>query len=892
MRLIERYLLKEIFPPTLLSLFIFSFLLLMNTILHLADLLIRRGVDLRHILQMMLYLTPSIVVFTIPIGVLLGIMVGLNRLVSDGEVTAILAGGISPYRFLRPIMIFALLFFLIDLWLMNYALPWGNQSFRELDFKILSGRIISGEVKPRVFNEDFPGKVLYISEVDEKTGLWKRVFIFDQGHPGESQVILAKEGIPIFEKRKRRLILELSEAKLYQTSNIDPEKRTSFANFKHMYLVLLSMPSLAELNLGKDERSMRADELREEIWRTRGESRLTGILINKSSEKKSLQIRLKFVQNSSEKEYTFPLSLLPKERKYISLPFIAPAFPQDSSSVIICLIFSGKLVFSREFTLNKLPPTLLRHLRINGDLIVASLGFQELNPKGNHFHFEVEYHKRYAIPFACLVFGILGFSFALKFRRSGKAGSYVIGLIVFVVYWAFFINGEAFGDKGIIPPFLGMWAANIFFGAIALLLLAKIKFSEGTRSSLLRFLSNQSLVFVSNIRKIFRNRRRAKRRRMINSEASFSFSKKIPFPSILDRYITKNFITIFFLVLFGVYSIFALVDFIEMNQEIEKNNLSHILLVDFFKFKLPQILIFIIPISILMATMVTLGIMAKNKETTAAKAGGISIYRLFIPFLVFALIGSGIVFLIQDRILPYSNQRLSEIIQIIKGAPPQTYRQAKGSRYLFGKGNRIFHHEGYDEEHGVIRRFTAYEFDQETLSLKEMIFALSLRWDKASGRWLSYNDGWLSRFSANKVTVKRFHKLRNHFPPEEPSYFSRIIREPEEMSFNELRLYIKELKGSGVDTTREEVELYWKTALPFLTLIITLIGLAFSLRGEKGGAITGIFFSITIVVIYWVFWSVFKNLGYLGILPPFLAAWSPNLIFGAGALYLILTLRT
>jgi lipopolysaccharide export LptBFGC system permease protein LptF len=127
---------------------------------------------------------------------------------------------------------------------------------------------------------------------------------------------------------------------------------------------------------------------------------------------------------------------------------------------------------------------------------------------------------------------------------------------------------------------------------------------------------------------------------------------------------------------------------------------------------------------------------------------------------------------------------------------------------------------------------------------------------------------------------------------EDISYFKKDKKEPSQMSFRELRKYIRELDERNFDTVKFKVDLQYKISFPFVSLIMTLLGIPFAFSLGKKGTLVGIGLSILIALVYWITIGAFQGLGYVNYLNAFLSAWGPNLIFGLVGLYLLFTLRT
>ena len=163
--------------------------------------------------------------------------------------------------------------------------------------------------------------------------------------------------------------------------------------------------------------------------------------------------------------------------------------------------------------------------------------------------------------------------------------------------------------------------------------------------------------------------------------------------------------------------------------------------------------------------------------------------------------------------------------------------------------------------------------------------------DGASINW-TLLQGW-SREFGGEADVKAFERFTTKTVPlEAPDYFVTEAPEPERMTYRQLRGYITELRASGYDVLENEVGLYRKIAFPFVTLVMTLIAVPFAVSTGRRGAMYGIGIGIVLALVYWTMISVFAAFGAAGLINPMLAAWAPNLVFGAAAACLLLTVRT
>ena len=215
---LDRYVIREILPPFFLSVLIFTFILELPPIMQNLERLVAKGVPWRTAGRILLLLMPQALGLTIPMGLLVGILIGLGRLSSDRESVALLACGVSPYRLLRPIMSLALVSAAVTMWVMIIAIPHSNQEFREITFEILSKKVES-DIQPRVFFDEFPNWVLYPrDEADPGQAGWKDVMVAEirQGNP--PKLYMAAKGQLVLDRPHRRVTLILTNGTSYTTT--------------------------------------------------------------------------------------------------------------------------------------------------------------------------------------------------------------------------------------------------------------------------------------------------------------------------------------------------------------------------------------------------------------------------------------------------------------------------------------------------------------------------------------------------------------------------------------------------------------------------------------------------------------------------------------------------
>jgi len=211
------YIFKEIPTPFLVGMATFTLMLLMGRFLKLAEMVVEKGVPLTDVILMVAYLLPSFWLFTIPMALLLAILLAFGRLSGDGEVTAMKSCGISLYGLLPPPLAFSLLASLACLGVTIYAVPWGNNSFKSLLVRVAqaSAGVV---VKEKVFNDAFPGMVIYADSFDPKGQTMGGVIIHDERDPDQPATIFANSGAMLSDPRTRAIEFHLKDGSVHKSA--------------------------------------------------------------------------------------------------------------------------------------------------------------------------------------------------------------------------------------------------------------------------------------------------------------------------------------------------------------------------------------------------------------------------------------------------------------------------------------------------------------------------------------------------------------------------------------------------------------------------------------------------------------------------------------------------
>jgi LPS export ABC transporter permease LptG/LPS export ABC transporter permease LptF len=546
----------------------------------------------------------------------------------------------------------------------------------------------------------------------------------------------------------------------------------------------------------------------------------------------------------------------------------------------------------RELTLSELSAK-IRELRVQGRLKDIP-------------RYAVEWHKKFAIASACFVFGLLGLGLSLGSRREARSAAFGLSIAVIFVYYVIIRLGEQAADTGLLSPFLAMWGANLALGSIAIFLLVMnhraAAFDPLDPSHYIRFLPDPR-------RLLSRGASEAPPRRLVpNRRPAPAVVVRIPrlslpVPGILDRYIAWRYVGHLTLVLASFWSLSILSNFIDLFDDIEEHRIRGAVVFHYYAFWSPAVVHLVAPLGVLLATLITFGLLTKSNEVTAMKAGGISIYRITLPTVILGILGSGCLFALGDYLLPYTNRVADADHNVIKGRPPKSTSYTN-HRWVLSNDGRLYNYEwlvegkrpsaaGFPEgtrtDQTAFYGLWLYSLDLKNWGLKQALFARRATWD---GSAYDLEKGWrLDIRPGHRAVYTPFEHSRTR-EVEVPSYFEKEQPESDTLGFADLRDHITSLEAVGFDVTKLRVALYRKVAYPTACLVMTLIGIPFSFSVGKRGALYGIAISLAVGMVYWTCLSVFESLGSNALLPPLLAAWAANILFGAAGLYLMFTIET
>ena len=504
-----------------------------------------------------------------------------------------------------------------------------------------------------------------------------------------------------------------------------------------------------------------------------------------------------------------------------------------------------------------------------------------------------ESHRRFALPFASFVFALLALPLGVSRVRSGKGAGFALSLGLVLAYWLMFTVGLEQARLGRVPVALGVWGANILVLTWTIALYLKMR-SPSRTGFLAAFGNGVSRLTGVLVGKISRGRTQA-----IDRSGKLAVRKPTGFrlSSVLDRYIGALYLRMLGLSLGATYLVFSLVELKDLVDAVVERKQPAILILKYFEYFIPGALVMTLPFAALIAAVVTVTVLSRHGELTSLKASGMSARRVCLPILSLTLILCGLLHLIQDRIAPATNRHAMSIKDQIQGRSPRTYGWSPGGRWTFGSDGRLYHYRLFDPQQARFQGLSVFRVDLASARILEQWFCSSARWN---GNVWEIEKGWYRTFPepGSSGDYRRFDR-EEVAVFDSPDNFARRERTlvagtelDKQASISDLDDEIAGLARSGYDTTRLRVKYWQKTAAVATPLVTVLLGLPFAFKVGRRGSMYGVGVGLILAIVFWATAAIFNALGLETILPPLLAAWSPNVFFAAAGVYFLLFVPT
>lgn len=492
-----------------------------------------------------------------------------------------------------------------------------------------------------------------------------------------------------------------------------------------------------------------------------------------------------------------------------------------------------------------------------------------------------EVHKKFALPAACLVFGLIGLPLGIVNRRGGRAAGFAVSIGIVLIYYALLATGEARAIEGRMSPGLAMWLPNLLlvaFGAYALLRVRRDKnvFAFPFKSSPpagtpLAGVSGEATANSAG-RPVSRSGRRA----------------FLPGLLLVDRYVARRFLGVFALVVASIATLYVLIDYLEISDDIARHRPPASMILRYVQASLSPIILTIVPFAFLVAALVTVAGLVRSAETTALLAHGVSLYRTTAPILVLAVLAGGLLFLFAERVVPTAASEADRLRFILKGQRPPV--STVGGAWFRGEAGRFYSADAYDPAARIAAGVSVLQIDSSSWRLVSRQDAARAR--LSPGKGLFAEDGWIRTFTEGHALAIRRDGPFFIEAPEAAAGFASGQADPRQMRYRELARFIEVRRRAGAGTASLATGLHQKTAAAASALLLTLVGLPFAFAYGKRGAVAGVGVALFLGLTYLFLSALLVSFGEQGAIPPLIAAWGPNVFFGLGAAWGLLGVRT
>jgi len=361
--------------------------------------------------------------------------------------------------------------------------------------------------------------------------------------------------------------------------------------------------------------------------------------------------------------------------------------------------------------------------------------------------------------------------------------------------------------------------------------------------------------------------------------------------TILFRYILREYAKIFSMCFAGLMTIYVVIDFLEKIRRFLRYDTGVGPILIYFALKIPAIAFQVVPFAVLVATLLTLGLLARTNEITALRSCGVSLLWMTSPFLLFASFMSVILLAFSSSIIPIASGKAEEVrlVHIEKKSVPLISKPIQPWARI--STDTLMQIHGIDTGGGTIHGIQLFHFNQ-AFQLDQLVEAEIAQY--SAGHWTLFN-GTRRLFQPDHVTtLGTFTKHPAAIPLIPDDFSSSLTGNAETMTFQEIRNYVDRLQPKGIPFSRLLTDYYARLAFPLVTVIMVLVGIALALRrsGVRGGGMAaGIGQAFIVGFCYWTTHSVSIALGRGGALAPMLAGWMANILFASFALYLLLKVR-
>lgn len=767
-------LLSEILPVTLVAFFALTSLVFVQQAGKYLNVILSFHTSTQVAIQFLWSLIPGIIVITLPVSLLLGTIITCSRLSTDGEMTAMQSLGLGKVRIALPFLCVGIIGAIFTSYLLAQIAPRALKKLKGLRAKVLLEEA-NAQVSAGRFITRFPNSLLYVRDIDAKTGEWLGVFLLRQEPDSDvARLITAEKGQ-----------LRITGGENNERLGLEVE-----------LLKVLSLDS----KIANGSQSVSAAS---------------------ASERASI----KFVEQSSD----------------------------DADSA------------------NAAPPLTEMTLKE-----VTRQSRNAPNPK-DRLQATIEWHRRFAFPFACVTLTLLTFIVALQGRRlASKPRTTVVVLFLAMLFYLLLVAGQNLAGSGKVPAWLGVWFSNFVFGGYVVYAFTANK--PAFRFSLFsRFTGSRSVATVTTGHG---------HSALSAHQAKFSFPTLNPFN--LVNYLLISEVFKYYLIAVSALVITSLVfTLFDLIPAMGKTGTTLGYVMTYLGYLSPQFIYQVSPFALLVGILTGCSVLARSNQLVTLSSAGLSKLRMVVPLIMAVVIIGVLLWFTSDFLLPHTNREQDFRYNKIKGRQVEQTTIAFGKKWVFGKNNTIYSYQHVENDNSLTNASAYFLAPTTHLIEKTMHFAQAV--PSTPMTWMA-SGGWAETINPD-LTVNKISLAETPQPlkiEDGIGIFKRTINESSKMDSEELRDYIRQLKSVGASITAAQLDLKRRLAFPVSCLTLAVLAFPFALtrRGRHFSPLLSVAISVGIGLIFWLLMSLFEAAGQQDNLPEDLAVWGPQVLFLAVGLYL------
>lgn len=440
MRLIDRHLLAATAGPFLFGWFVITFLLMIDVLYRFVDLFVSKGVPFLLALRVLWLSLGHTFALSVPMAVLVGVLMGVGQLAADHEITAMKASGLSLWTIARPLFLAAALVAVTQTAYNHYVYPRSNHTLVNL-LQDIGRQKPMLEIREQQFTDLNDKLTIFVRRKDDRTGRIEDVSIVEKPEPASGaapRLTVAARGRIVPDHARNLLRLELEDGETHEIPDPADPETYQLTRFRRHTLLVENM----EQDFQASERSARGDR----------EMDLTALAAAAAAERgHRAESRQRVREQAAAVLETQWQTLTPEGRDNL----LADSSARPRTEQLDALFRSTRQKVERAVEQDRYQTRLSESYRV----------------KENKYL--VEFHKKFAIPVACVVFVLLGVPMAVASSRSGRGISVSLALAIYLVYYAFLVGGEKLADRGRLDPVIAMWSANVVLTAVGIPLFAR-----------------------------------------------------------------------------------------------------------------------------------------------------------------------------------------------------------------------------------------------------------------------------------------------------------------------------------------------------------------------------------------------------------------------------------